>query len=332
MLNSTINPAINSALDNIRASLAHQKQVAFVFHSWMPFANLSLQGFKFPQVPEKQIPRLSLIPIVAITEHLMGSRVSTSTNRHIPVPVVYQKEIGDSLTDLKMRFSQFGLVELPTLATDVDQIDDSISIFSILTRGISQATNLELLPEYFGATSPVDFQFTKKRPLIKKTALDYLEDAVKAKEITIDMADRAELACQALGQSTSVAHIFALEPANGVLPKTIRNISDRLKFRFDIVDEWLVRQFPSFDSKGGLNQAQEQSGNDLLEKLVELLSAQKAPAVEPPTNSIPAGESLEVAEEEEEVKVQCQQIKKDGTQCKGTALEDSLFCRVHQVG
>jgi hypothetical protein len=326
MLKSSLNPAVNAALNTIRESLNEQKQVSFVYHSWLPFANLSLQGFKFPQIPEREIPRLSLIPIVATTGVLMGSTMSTAHNRHVPTPVSYQMDIKSSIADLMMKYAQFGLVRVQSLDTDVDRIEEAVNLFQIITPGLNYDTPLEVIPEYFGIESPVDFQFTRKRKLLKTTALDYLSDAVT------DEAEfsRGEQAIAVLGQSAAVSHIVALEPANGILPKTIRSISERLKFRFDLVDEWLVRQFPSYDSKGGLSQAKEESGTDLIKQLVELLAAKQAP--EPaPTNAIPAfSEPLEAEVEEGAVaKRSCIAVKKDGEFCKGFAIEGSDFCRFH---
>jgi hypothetical protein len=325
MLNSTLNPAVNSALNSIRQSLEFQKQVSFVYHSWLPFSNLALQGFKFPQVPEREIPRLSLIPIVATTGTLIGSTMSTQHNRHVPTPVVYQRSVESSIADLLMKYSQFGLVRIPSLDTDVDKIDEAVSLFQAITQGIDYNTPLELLTEYFGTDSPVDFQFTKKRALLKRTAKDYL-DNYASDDTTYE---KGEQAIAVLGQSAQVAHIMAIEPANGILPKTIRAISERLKFRFDLVDEWLVRQFPSYDSKGGLTQAKEDSGTDLLQKLVELLAERQGAMSQPSPKSVaPSSESLEEAVVEVE-KVSCAATKANGEPCRNSALEGSEFCRYH---
>ena len=263
-----------SALSRIRDSIKTQERVRFVYHCWMPFRNLGGNGFRIPAVPYGEIPTLTLIPLVSITDKLIDSRKEPRNNKYVPSVVLFDQDIDSSITDLIMKFADRSLISVPSLDCTLSEAEFVMNIFDAVMEGFTGGL-LQDLPEFFNTKSPAAEQLEVGKKRIKTTAYEQLDILYRSGKVSTEWYEKFQEAFRYFGQSAVTAHMAALSPSNGVLPRTIAAINERNKASFDETDNWLRKQFPNFNTDTLISKSKE---NDSITKLVDLLASRMTPA------------------------------------------------------
>lgn len=329
---------INTALNNIRQAIRQQELVAFCIHFWMPINNISMRGAILPQVPDGVIPGRQLLPIVELKLNHADSRLDPRTNKFVPVSVPYTVPIENSFTDMYRRIGQYGLVRVQSLDCTLDEAERYMAIFDQLMKPVRNV-RLEQLSDYFEIASPIEYQLGPTRTPLGTTIYKTLDKllasgAVIPKEYQAILAAIPEIA-----QSVVLAHDKALSPS-GILPVSIREINAGNRQNFDPTDEWIMQQFPSFDSSSRISVKQADSQiTKFAEVLANALQGQgvgvapataTAPSAAPPVPSpVPEPETQESPFDSFPEQSVCEGTTKSGTQCKRPALAGQRFCPTH---
>lgn len=344
---------ILSTLQNIRQQTSVLNRVAFVFHCWLPFNNLNSDGYRVPAIMSATIPRMTLIPILSTRVSLFDSVRNPATNKFMPVVQQHQRPIEASVSIITQRYGKFGFIRIPELDCDIEEAENYIRYFDAIMRPFKeQGGKMQDLPSYFGSTSPVDEIFDKKGDRVKTTAYAELDNLFSTGRIPETDYNIFRSALNRFAQSASTAHRVALMPGYGILQESITAVNEKYKSRFDEADEFLIREFPDFNSSSRITQrAQQDSTAALTEVFREFLAAQsqpKAPApVEAPPvipNVIERAPDISVVEEDstvvnEEVAalnvdpVKCMATTKSNNACQLDARPGFKSCvnKAHQI-
>jgi hypothetical protein len=296
---------ILNTLQSIRQQTSSLSRVAFVFHCWMPFNNLNSDGYRIPAIQSAQIPRLTLLPIVALNVPLFDSIRNPNTNKFTPVVQQHRRPIEASESIITQRYGKFGFIKIPELETDLEQAESYIQYFDAIMRPFhAQGGKIQDLPEYFGAQSPVEEIFDKLGGRVTTTAKKELDNMFRGGIISEDDYLKFLSAMNSFARSAITAHRVALMPGYGILQESITAINEKNKSRLDAADEFLIREFPGFDSASQLNRRSAQSDTkELTDVFREFLAANmpKAQTAEVPAAVVPpvvpvASEPLEEVE------------------------------------
>lgn len=259
---------IKEQLDRIKSEVRRTDRVVFALHCWMPLNNIGSGGFKLPAIPSAKIPRVSLIPIVINKEVLVDSKRSQQTNKFIPFNVEFQVDIETSWVDILNKHGQYGMVRLDSLECDIETAERVNEVFNMMQTGFVGGV-LQDLPAYWGGESPVIGEFETMLSRVKTTAQRKLSELLAAGQITRQEASAFLTALPELARSAEIAHNVALNPSNGILPKSIEQVNTGDKSRLDLTDNWIMREFPDYNSTSRLNRRNE---GDQITRLATLIS------------------------------------------------------------
>lgn len=357
---------IKSLLDDLRQQRAVADRVAIVIHFWQPFPNLSLDGFKFPQIPVAEIESRQPYFVSLRKESYVDSVFSDRAGRYVPIEKTYEVQVDQQLLDLTHRFGSYGLVEVAGLATTVDKAERYISLLSTVIADMANAP-LQVWPDFLGIDHPVGFELPDNR---QTTDLRYdaIVKELRSKDL-ITPQERKDLmaAKDSLAYAVTVACNVALMPGHGKLQRSILEVNSGEKSSFDGQDKWMMSQFPDFNFKSKLESRK--SDNDitsLVKQFTDALTSKVQPSVESPDiqaliaaevqkalagsqppapdNSVVVVDDTDTNDEESEVEEQgpeseqiiepkqCQKITQTtGKQCKMSAEEGGDYCRIHAV-
>jgi hypothetical protein len=232
--------------------------VKFIFHPWIPIENLGPDGFAF-NVHYARLERLKLIPIPVfdyarvINQSHGFSLMSAIVGDIGAIPSRGQNRIETlmqmpttSIEALRIAHGKRGLVELESLiANDEQDLRYSFGLFNSLFREADGEADLDrgqrpegLLLENFPGWLDHD------APRLVETL---------AKEIAGFDTERAFKLLSEIRHSIALAEEAALSPSIGILPRTKEGLNITAnrgtggKTHLDAVDEWLLKQYPSFE-------------------------------------------------------------------------------------
>jgi hypothetical protein len=270
--------------------------VKFVFHPWMPINNIGGDTFSF-NVHYAVLERLKLIPIpvfdyarivpigrgFAIASAVTGEFGAIPSRNQVRVETLMQMP-STSVEALRTAYSKFGLVELASLEShDVQGARASFTLFANVFREAASEADLDRGFRPPGLTLegyPAWLDHYAPRVLV----------ALASQVETFDMP-RAEQLVAELRESFRLAEEAALSPSTGILPKTkeLLNITANGgsggKTHLDDADNWLLKQYPSFEMDTDVERARAamqraiESGNqgqkDLTATMVEMMGQQQ---------------------------------------------------------
>jgi len=293
---SVKNTVISGALETIRRIITEHEKVLFVIHFWMPFSNLWMGGFRFPQVPDPYIPSGVLIPLVDTPQKHLDSFTHPITNKVNPFEVEYMQKPNASLIDLQRRYGRYGLVKVEGAECTLNEATDMIEGFNLVFNEFNAP--LQNLSDFFGFVSPVEMQFDNPIARCKTTYSEVLDKLANSGRISELVYHRLLASIGSLQQSVEVAHRCALVPEDGILTRSIREINQGDKAGLDMTDIWLTKHFPDFKVGTRLKGKEDVSTIDkLVNVLTDRLSGQPvAPRESQPISLI---DMLRVAKPEE---------------------------------
>lgn len=266
-MDQTFERGIEQTIDRLSNMLNVQGRVDFVLHSWKPFSNLGHDGLQFKCVPAAFIPRMTLIPIVALPSTLGTHRVDDDTNRVKATEMKYLRESSFEVTDLISRFAAHSLVPVPGFNFNVTDIRRAFILYELVMGGVGEKANLE---EYAGYLE-VELPFTAPR-YKGDTASMIVQRILEDRRLPETDTFSIDALLTALRTSVTISVEMATEAINGRLPQAIRQINEGSKHRFDETESWLVSQFPSFDTTSRITGgAKSDNQDDAITRLTDLL-------------------------------------------------------------
>lgn len=209
----------------------------------------------------------------------LGSNMSGARKTNVKGEWHYPEQ---KLMDLGYTFGKFGLVAVRSLvATSEKEKERCQEIAAVVFSGIGRDHLLEDLPEYFHEDGAASLFIPDKRPArFAQTAVEIVQKAadggVKVALPEIDKTGKVVLrerlvklnaveytsALHLVGEfhaGVMGAHAAALDiENNGVLPQTRDGIQTGKKRSYDALDQWLMKQFPSFPMDTELEKSQKQ--------------------------------------------------------------------------
>jgi hypothetical protein len=333
---------ILNTLESIRQQTSSLSRVAFVFHCWMPFNNLCTDGYRIPAIQSDKIPRLTLLPIVALNVPLFDSIRNPNTNKFVPVVQQHRRPIEASYSIITQRYGKFGFIMIPELDTDLEKAETYLQYFSAIMRPFyAQGGKMQDLPEYFGAQSPIEEIFDKVGGRLTTTARNELDNMFRAGTISEADYHKFLASMNSFARSAITAHRIALAPGYGILQESITAINEKHKARLDAVDEFLIREFPGFDSASQLNRRSAQdSTKELTDVFREFLQTQagKSPVaqVQETIPAVPVTEAafseplkedeIETSTLDEVIGIKCMATTGAGNPCSLTARPGFKSC------
>lgn len=349
----TNNDNILEALKNIQRKTQEMSQVEFVFHPWMEFNNINMDGFRIPAINSPKIPRLKALPLIETPLTHIDSRKSATTNKYVPAPIGYTKSIQATYTDLLNRYGMFGLVRLTPLGCQLHEAVRLVECFDRIMEPYHKYGVLEDLTRFFGIESPISETLATRQSNLKSTWAGRVKHLWVHKELSDAEYERFTACEPFLARSAELAHRTALMPSDGILPKSIREINLQRKPKYDQTDVFIMNQFPGYNADTIIQKSQDQGVKGLTEVFKQLLEEvrnpnlaaqatsaveQVAPEILQPTNGNGSSESLEeaavVGEPEEDVQEldlsKCQGTTAAGSQCQRPPVDGRLYCIAHE--
>ncbi len=291
----------NGSLPDLRETVRQVesiKSVRFAFHPWLPIPNFGSDGFRF-NIPYPVLERLQLIPLAVfpypritprangqfalgmatLTEAVpaMGSQSKVETLMQMPAT---------SMRDLYTAYSRFGMVELTSLLSqDEEELSESFILFhAVMGLARTNDDGSELQEDLEAGRRSVNYtleHLLKPSPDLMdpraSSSLSWLDNgahlALRAslKGVTIkgqryaiaqSQIARGEKLIEEIKQSVYRAHQAALNPSDGILPRTkeLLNITANKgqggKTHLDNQDSWLLSEYPSFRMDTDVERAQ----------------------------------------------------------------------------
>jgi hypothetical protein len=278
------------------------KAIRFAWHPWMNLDNFGPDTFRFnvpyavlprldpiplwtvprPFIHSRQQGSLGMLGVSTYVgtgeynpEGVRGYGDSSGFGGSVPsgagarVTRIPQKP-AESVKDLLQAWGKVGMTELVSLAA-VDEAELVLS-YDLYEAVAGEAKNEE--EEEAGrrpAGMPLeDFLFTPylapfglpSRSWLEQGAPRALEYALRLKKIPKSYESAGLQLISELTDGVSRAHAFALDPANGQLPKTRKLMQiakqggGEGKTHFDEQDLWMMREFPSFPMDTEVDRAQ----------------------------------------------------------------------------
>jgi len=228
--------------------------IRFVFHPWMPINNLGSDGFAF-NVHHLSLDRLKLIPITVFDfTRIINKRSGFSLMSSIVgdiggIPGRGQVELetlmqmpATSVDYLRTAHGAKGLVELESLISyDDTGLRYSFGLFQTIFRE---------------AQSQEDIAHGHRPPgLLLEHFPNWLEHGAPKllEDLQGENVNQGMQLISEIRKSIDLAFEAALSPSVGILPKTKEGLNITAnrgtggKTHLDAQDEWLLKQFPSFE-------------------------------------------------------------------------------------
>jgi len=263
-----MNKVVSGALDSIRRVIQHHEQCKFVIHFWMPFFNIAMGGFRFPQIPDDYIPSGVLIPLVDITQRHIDSFAHPTTGKLTVFESPFTQTIVQSYLDLQRRYGRYGLTMVEPLSCTLGEAEETIEAFDLMYSEFNGY--LQDLADFFRIQSPVAHQLDNPIKRCKVTYDQALDNLLASGRISEVMYQRLMAAVHDFQRSVEFAHRTALSPQDGILPNSIKYVNaGTKKDGLDEADLWIARQFPDFKVSSRL---QGKEDTNSIDKLVEVLA------------------------------------------------------------
>src|SRR5262245_48919078 len=232
--------------------------VKFVFHPWIEINNIGPDGFNF-NVHYARLERLKLIPIpvfdyariipqsnnFSLMSAVVGDIGAIPSRNQNKVETLMQMPT-TSVEALKTAYSKYGMVELPSLESfDEQSLRASFMLFGQIFREVENDEDRNIGRRPRGLVLE-DF------PLWLDHDAPNLIEHLRRTEV-LDDVERALRLITELRESIRLAEEAALSPSVGILPRTkeLLNITANRgtggKTHLDELDEWLLKQYPSFE-------------------------------------------------------------------------------------
>lgn len=251
-----------AALQDTARTQEHINTVRFAFNPWTPIPNVSLSGFGFG-IQHVVLKRMELIPLKTWKVPDIKPRTSPFALGITPTGGVFPAgSVGSTiehvlqfpLTSARLLTEHFGnagannigVVELSSLMAveDRDKFEAVLLYEAVMKTPLEDGdlsgvdVCLEDLPKFLASHAP---------KLLERVATNGIRGYKLAQ-----WRGRGEVMIEHLRQAVAAATKFALDPTQGVLPKTkqsliaaSKGINDS-KAIPDKLDQWLLGQFPSF--------------------------------------------------------------------------------------
>lgn len=264
----SISPGLSSAeLANTARTAESQDMVRFVFNPWFPIPNSALSGFGFG-VRHYILKRMCLIPIKlwkvpvimprsgafgigAVTT--AGAFPAGGVGSRVEQRLQYPRESIDNLINAYGAESanNVGMVELRSLAADKDH--DKFESALLFRAVMETALEPGLLPGCKVILEDFPKFLRTEAPLLLRQAFDEGVDFEgQNRQLSNKTRKRGELLLPELDASVAAATRRALDEGTGILPKTKSDLiaagkgMSEVKRMPDKLDEWLLREFPSY--------------------------------------------------------------------------------------
>jgi hypothetical protein len=228
--------------------------VKFIFHPWIPIENLGPDGFAF-NVHYARLERLKLIPIpvfdyariinktssFSLMSAILGEIGAIPGRGQVHIETLMQMPT-TSIEALGTAHGRHGLIELKSMEShDEGGLRHSFGIFDAVFR---EAKNPAEVEEGYRPPGLLLEQFPR-----------WLDDGAPRLlgGLSKETVETGLLLISELRQSLRLAEEAALSPSIGILPRTkeLLNITANRgtggKTHLDAVDEWLLKQYPSFE-------------------------------------------------------------------------------------
>lgn len=254
------------------------KTVKFAWHPWMPIPNIGAEGFKFnvaypvldrlrpiplPVFPYPHVkPRSSAQAFALLGATLAEAIPSAGSRAHIEQR--YQMP-STSMEYLKTAYRRFGMTGLESMtATDERELLSSFVLYEAVmgvardeeeaeAGRLPEGLVLEDYPAWLAGGAPRALSLA----MAKGVTLD-------GRQFKLDsgMRARAQKLINEILAGVNQAHEMALNASDGLLPNTKKllnitaNHGQGGKNHLDALDEWLLKQFPSFRMDTDVERAQ----------------------------------------------------------------------------
>lgn len=254
------------------------KTVKFAFHPWIPLSNFGSDGFRF-NIPYPVLERLALIPLAVFPYPrilpkpsgqfaLMGATLTEAVPSMSSQSVVKTEHQMPSVSmrELHTAYGKYGMVELVSLeAHDENELSQSFILYEAVmgVAGDEKEAEesgrrpaglvLEDFPDWLGRDAQRALRYAEKNGV-----------SIRDREYKLARRSdgRGEKLIAEIGHSISRADEVARNPSDGILPRTkeLLNITANKgvggKTHLDRLDEWLLKQYPSFEMDTDIARAQ----------------------------------------------------------------------------
>jgi hypothetical protein len=262
------------------------KAVMFLFHPWMDLPNFGSEGFRFNlHVPV--IERLTPVPVTTVPRVIIHAKqrgsfgllgVSNFVGGDGSLDAMQQGGIGgmvpqgagaviervqqrpqETVRDVLNAWGFLGMTHLASL--DASDEAGALSSFDLYDAVMAPARNEDEMAQGRRPVHLVLEDFPLWLSQGAPRALEGFLRAVKEQASRKDAEKRGRALIGEVSSAISRAGLHALDPANGILPKTRRDMEARGrggegKTHLDDQDLWLLRQYPSFDMDSMAERAQ----------------------------------------------------------------------------
>jgi len=232
--------------------------VKFIFHPWVPIDNLGPDGFAF-NVHYARLDRLKLIPIpvfdyakimnasygFSLMSAVVGDIGAIPSRGQTKIETLMQMPT-TSVDALRTAYGKFGLIELESLLShDETELRYTFGLFKQIFSEATSGEDLErgLRPEGL---------LLENFPAWLSYGPPKLIAQLERENPQFDVA-RAHKLVGELRHSFFLAEEAALSPSIGILPKAKEGLNITAnrgtggKSHLDAVEEWLLKQYPSFE-------------------------------------------------------------------------------------
>jgi len=261
-----------SFLDEAMRRVEAIKAVLFVWHPYMPLNNLGADTFRF-NYPRPVLHRLEPLPVTTVERADIHSRGRNSlgmtgvsnfrgTGASLEGDVLgaggfvpsgqgaivkqEQQRPAETVIDILQAWSKVGMVELQSLAaSDENELILSYKLYDVIFKEAETEEHLEI------GRRPVSLVLEDYPLWLERSAPRVLEHALRS-GLPATLEKKGERLIAEASQGVARAHVFVLDPENGILPKTRKGLQVAKqgglegKTHLDRQDMWCLEQFPSF--------------------------------------------------------------------------------------